>query len=147
MEVVKEAMRLAFVDRHLDRLAEQRDGIVRRLPMNGGRELNDGLLILALSRGNIDSIARILADRSGISRELVAFKLKNFQAVQMRLLCRAAGVASLHTNILVDVLRVARRRKMPLRATPADGKSWKGIVLSVLNFYGANVSPQGTPVA
>lgn len=146
MEVVKEAMRLAFVDRHLDRLAERRDGIVRRLPMNGGRELNDGLLILALSRGNIDSIARILADRSGISRELVAFKLKNFQAVQMRLLCRAAGVASLHTNILVDVLRVARRRKMPLRATPADSKSWKDIVLSVLNFYGANVSPQGTPV-
>lgn len=141
MEVVKEAMRLAFAERQLDRHEGARHSrITLDLPVSADKGFNDGLLILALSRGNIDGLTRMLAARSGVPRELVAFKVTNCQCTQIRLLCRVAGVAGLHTNILVDMLRVARRRKMPLRMSMNKDKSWEQLALGVLDAYRRDAS-------
>lgn len=129
-------MRLAFADRQLDRHEAQgrlRAPLVPSVSTDKG--FNDGLLVLALSRGNIDGLTRMLAARTGVRRELVAFKVTSFQCVEIRLLCRAAGVSGLHTNILIDMLRVARRHKVPLRAGASGDKSWKKFALSVLDAY------------
>ena len=142
MEVVKEAMRLAFADRQLDRLDGQEcNRAAWRQLHNKDKGFSDGLLVLALSRGNVDGLTRMLAARTGVPRELVAFKVANFQCVEIRLLCRAAGVAGLHTNILIDMLRVARRRRIALRPSMTKDKSWKKIALAVLDFYRTGASP------
>lgn len=146
-DIVKEAVRLTFADKQLDRFDEQDLGNERPALITNNQSFNDGLLVLALSRGNIDGVIRLLSDRSGVPRELVAFKVRNFQAVQMRMLCNAAGIASLHTNILIDMLRVARRRKIPLRTNSDKEHSWKEIAIAVLNFYGANIPLRGAPAA
>lgn len=136
MEIVREAMRLAFAERQLDRHdAQNRPRTALAMPVTADKGFNDGLLVLALSRGNIDGVIRMLAARSGVPRELVAFKVTNLQCIEIRLLCRAAGVAGLHTNILIDMLRVARRHKMPLRAGASRDKSWKQFALAVLDSY------------
>lgn len=147
MEVVKEAMRLAFADRQLDRLdGQEGSGAKWRQPYVRDMRFSDGLLVLALSRGNIDGLTRMLAARARVPRELVAIKVANFQCVEIRMLCRAAGVASLHTNILIDMLRVARRRRIPLRTSVTKDKTWKNIALSVLDFYRPGISPLDNPV-
>lgn len=147
MEVVKEAMRLAFADRQLDLLDGQESSRAAwRQLHNEDKGFSDGLLVLALSRGNVDGLTRMLAARTGVPRELVAFKVANFQCVEIRLLCRAAGVTGLHTNILIDMLRVARRRRIPLRPSMTKDKSWKKIALAVLDFYRTGGSPLENPV-